>query len=128
MPVQRYETRWLGRASYENDRPSKSRTSLAGDRSCYFIQASVLVDKSHVNLPASSLPPLSEITSDAETEENLNPNSGESLSDHSQSAQNNSTRLLSCFRRGFLSILASVIKGLPLPRGCFLPDFSPAPG
>ncbi len=84
--------------------------------------------QAEVNLPASSLPPLSEITSDAETEENLISNSGESSLEDSQSAHSNSTRLLSCFRRGFLSILASVIKGMPLPRGRFLPDFSPAPG
>jgi hypothetical protein len=25
-------------------------------------------------------------------------------------------------------ILASVIKGMPLPKGSFIPDFSPAPG
>jgi hypothetical protein len=84
--------------------------------------------QAETNLPVSSLPPLSEITSDAETEENLTPNSGESPSDESKSAQNNSTRLLSCFRRGFLTILASVIKGMPLPKGSFIADFSPAPG
>lgn len=84
--------------------------------------------QAEANLPASSLPPLSEITSDAETEENLTLNSGEFPSDESKSAQNNSTRFLSCFRRGFLKILASVIKGMPLPRGSFIPDFSPAPG
>ena len=84
--------------------------------------------QAETNLPASSLPPLSEITSDAETEENLTPNSGKSPSDESKSAQNNSTRLLSCFRRGFLTILASVIKGMPLAKGSFIADFSPAPG
>lgn len=84
--------------------------------------------QAETNLPASSLPGLSEITSDTETEENLTPDSGESPSDESKSAQNNSTRLLSCFRRGFLTILASVIKGMALPRGSFIADFSPAPG
>lgn len=38
------------------------------------------------------------------------------------------TRLLSCFRRGFLVLLASIVKGIPLPTGHFVPDFSPAPG
>ncbi len=85
------------------------------------------------NLPASSLPPLNEITSDAYTEDNLTSNSGESSFDkprldYSNSDYPNPTRLLSCFRRGFLVILASVIKGMPLPRGRFIPDFSPAPG
>lgn len=41
---------------------------------------------------------------------------------------NQPTRYLSCFRRGFLRILASAIKGMPLPTGRFIPDFSPAPG
>ncbi|NEO66896.1 MAG: hypothetical protein F6J98_43670 [Moorea sp. SIO4G2] len=31
---------------------------------------------------------------------------------------------LSCFRRGFLRILASVIQQMPLPMGCFSPSFS----
>ena len=48
--------------------------------------------------------------------------------EHPNSEQTNPTRLLSCFRRGFLIILASAIKGMPLPRGRFIPDFSPAPG
>jgi len=38
------------------------------------------------------------------------------------------TRLLSCFRRGFLTILAAVIKGEPIPTGDFMPHYSPAPG
>lgn len=38
------------------------------------------------------------------------------------------TRLLSCFRRGFLTLLASLVQGLPLPLGRFIPDFSPATG
>lgn len=37
-------------------------------------------------------------------------------------------RLLSCFRRGFLVILAALIRGLPLPQGRFVPSFSPAHG
>ena len=84
--------------------------------------------QSEANLPASSLPRLSEITSDAETEKNLTPNSEEFPSNESKSAKNNSNRLLSCFRRGFLTILASVIKGVPLPTGSFIANFSPAPG
>ena len=35
---------------------------------------------------------------------------------------------LSCFRRGFLVLLASVIKQLPLPTGRFVPQFSLASG
>ena len=65
----------------------------------------------------------SEMTSDTEMVEHPKHNSVESLF-----LKTNSTRLLSCFRRGFLIILASVIKGIPLPQGSFIPDFSPAPG
>ncbi len=79
--------------------------------------------QAEANLPPSSLPSLSEMTSDTKTVENLTPHSVASLSDPTSS-----TRLLSCFRRGFLTILASVIKGIPLPTGSFIPDFSPAPG
>lgn len=84
--------------------------------------------QAEANLPASSLPPLNEITLDVDTDENLNPNSGESSLDDTRLEHPNPTRLLSCFRRGFLIILASVIKGMPLPKGRFIPDFSPAPG
>lgn len=79
--------------------------------------------KAEANLPPSSLPSLSEMTSDTEMVENPKHSSIKSLS-----VTTNSTRLLSCFRRGFLVILASVIKGMPLPKGSFIPDFSPAPG
>lgn len=89
--------------------------------------------QAEANLPVSSLPSLNEITSDADTEENLTANFGASSLDdnrlelpHPENAI--PTRLLSCFRRGFLIILASVLKGMPLPRGRFIPDFSPAPG
>lgn len=74
-------------------------------------------------LSASSLPPLTEITSELETDNNLTPQPN--TSSHFNPAP---TRLLSCFRRGFLVILASLIKQMPLPQGCFIPDFSPAPG
>lgn len=84
--------------------------------------------QAEANLPASSLPSLNEITSDADTEENFTLNSGESSLDDTRLEHPHPTRLLSCFRRGFLIILASVIKGMPLPRGRFIPDFSPAPG
>ncbi|MGB5711353.1 MAG: hypothetical protein WBM44_10645 [Waterburya sp.] len=89
--------------------------------------------KEEANLPASSLPPLNEITSAPDTEDNLTPNPRESSLnntklEHLNSGHTSSTRLLSCFRRGFLIILASAIKGMPLPRGRFIPDFSPAPG
>jgi len=85
------------------------------------------------DLPASSLTPLNEITLDAHTQNNLTPNSGEfslnnPILEYSNSEYSNPTRLLSCFRRGFLIILASVIKGLPLPTGHFIPNYSPAPG
>jgi hypothetical protein len=80
--------------------------------------------KAEANLPPSSLPPLSEMTSDIDQGLSNSPSSSVS----SLSIQNNSTRLLSCFRRGFLVLLASVIKRMPLPQGSFIPDFSPAPG
>lgn len=75
------------------------------------------------DLSASGLPPLSEISSDVDQEESSKSNSWPS-----SSGNNYPTRLLSCFRRGFLMILASMIKGMPLPIGSFVPDFSPAPG
>lgn len=69
------------------------------------------------------------MTLESETEEKFSLNRGKSSSeDDSKSAQSNSTRLLSCFRRGFVIILASVIKGIPLPQGCFISDFSLVPG
>lgn len=37
---------------------------------------------------------------------------------------NQPTRYLSCFRRGFLTILANIIRQMPLPTGCFIPPFS----
>ncbi len=42
---------------------------------------------------------------------------------HSSFESNLGTRYLSCFRRGFLLILASVIKQMPLPTGHFAPQF-----
>jgi hypothetical protein len=66
-------------------------------------------------LPASSLPDMS-------TQESSQ------LPLSSLSAIPRPARILSCFRRGYLVILASVIKGLPLPCGRFIPDFSPAHG
>jgi hypothetical protein len=84
--------------------------------------------KAEANLPPSSLPPLSEMTSDIDQGLSNSPSSSVSSSVSSLSIQNNSTRLLSCFRRGFLVLLASVIKRMPLPQGSFIPDFSPAPG
>lgn len=80
-------------------------------------------EQAEANLPPSSLPSLSQITSDTEMGENPKHNCVESLF-----LKTNSTRLLSCFRRGFLIILASVIERIPLPQGSFIPDFSPAPG
>ncbi len=79
--------------------------------------------QAEANLPPSSLPSLSEILSDTEIEENLQHSCVKLLSVLSKS-----TRLLSCFRRGFLVILASVIKGRPLPQGSFIPEFCPASG
>lgn len=79
--------------------------------------------KAEANLSASSLPPLSQINSELELD-------GNSTTYPSVSSRLNNPpiRLLSCFRRGFLVILASVIKQMPLPTGSFIPDFSPAPG
>ena len=56
--------------------------------------------KAEANLPPSSLPSLSEMTSDTEMVDNPKHSSVKSLS-----ITTNSTRLLSCFRRGFLVIL-----------------------
>lgn len=41
----------------------------------------------------------------------------------SQTSSKRSGRLLSCFRRGFIVILATLIKGEPLPTGSFFPDY-----
>lgn len=78
--------------------------------------------QAEVNLSASSLPPLSKIQFDVLSDDKSEDNHSET------SLITNPTRLLSCFRRGFLTLLASVIKGIPLPMGSFIPDFSPAPG
>ncbi|NES40060.1 MAG: transposase [Moorea sp. SIO2C4] len=79
--------------------------------------------EAEANLPASSLPPLEQMSSSAETKENPSIHEKQILL-----PKTNSTRFLSCFRRGFLIILASAIKGMPLPTGRFSPDFPPAPG
>ncbi|HEY9768829.1 MAG TPA: hypothetical protein V6C71_10085 [Coleofasciculaceae cyanobacterium] len=80
--------------------------------------------QAEANLPPSSLPFLSEMASDTEmVAENLQRSCVESFS-----VTTKSPRLLSCFRRGFLVILASVIKRMPFPTGSFIADFSPAPG
>ncbi|OLT58055.1 hypothetical protein [Moorena bouillonii] len=80
--------------------------------------------EAEANLPASSLPPLDdEMSSSAQTKENPSIPEKQILL-----LKTNPTRFLSCFRRGFLRILASAIKGMPLPTGRFIPDFSPAPG
>ena len=89
--------------------------------------------RAEADLPASSLPTCTAITSETGTEANLTPDvETSSLQAHrlQLSSSDNSipTRSLSCFRRGFLIILASVIKGLPLPTGHFIPDYFPAPG
>jgi hypothetical protein len=75
------------------------------------------------DLSASSLPSLSEISTNCEPELN----SSENHFDPSLEI-NSPGRVLSCFRRGFLTILASLIKGMPLPIGSFIPNFSPATG
>ena len=79
--------------------------------------------QAEAHLSASSLPPLTAMTSDVETDDHASAKPSES-----SPLKNPTTRLLSCFRRGFLVILASVIKQMPLPTGCFIPDFAPAPG
>ena len=79
--------------------------------------------QAEAKLSASSLPPINEIQSDVETDESLTPDLTTS-----RGFNRSPTRLLSCFRRGFLVILASVIKQMPLPKGGFVPDFSPATG
>lgn len=82
-----------------------------------------LGQQAKADLPASSLPRLSDVADDYEVDESLT--SPNSQSSHFPPPP---TRLLSCFRRGFLVLLASVVKQIPLPQGCFIPDFSPAPG
>ncbi len=45
-------------------------------------------------------------------------------SDLSSSSSVAPTRLLSCFRRGFVLLLAHVLNRLPLPMGSLIPQFS----
>ena len=75
--------------------------------------------KTNTNLSASSLSfePESDFLESIESK---------SISDLENSSveSNLSTRYLSCFRRGFLVLLASVIKQMPLPTGHFAPQFS----
>lgn len=74
-------------------------------------------------LEVSSLKPLAQpqsnagVQSPSESEPNSIP----------QSIMTSPPRLLSCFRRGFLMILAAAFKGEPLPIGSFVPDFSAEP-
>jgi hypothetical protein len=78
--------------------------------------------KAETDLPVSSLPSLSELDTERDREYSTKNSIEPSLKISSP------IRVLSCFRRGFLTILASVIRGMPLPIGSFIPDFSPATG
>lgn len=73
--------------------------------------------KTHTNLSASSI----SLDHEANFPESIESKSISEL-EHS-SFKSNPTRYLSCFRRGFLVLLASVIKQMPLPIGCFTPQF-----
>ena len=62
----------------------------------------------------------------------INSETPEQLPRQPLNCQNSNTdssaaRVLSCFRRGLLLILAAVLNRLPLPLGQFFPDFSPSP-
>jgi hypothetical protein len=41
---------------------------------------------------------------------------------HTTHAQSPQSRRLSCFKRGLITILVALIKGQPIPSGCFLPE------
>lgn len=79
--------------------------------------------QAEVNHSASSLPLDMEMISDIDSLNHPTP-----IPCQFSSFPRYPTRLLSCFRRGFLTLLASVIKQLPLPQTLFIPDFSPATG
>jgi hypothetical protein len=74
-------------------------------------------------LEASSLKPLAQPqpTPEGQSHSESEPNS------IPQGTMTSLPRLLSCFRRGFLIILAAAFKGEPLPIGSFVPDFSAKP-
>jgi hypothetical protein len=88
-------------------------------------------------LAASSLSPLttSQNTPDTQSQQSLQ--TDEALSVQGALASQTtaredttpakSVRHLSCFRRGFLGVLATILKGNPLPIGQLFPDFSVGP-
>jgi len=66
-----------------------------------------------------------------ESDADLCSNDSEQLPTTPLEIQNSNTgtpnpRVLSCFRRGLLLILAALLNHLPLPIGQFFPDFSPS--
>lgn len=73
------------------------------------------------HLSASSFPPESDLPSS---------NSVDALATPLGTATTlqKTTRSLSCFRRGFLCLLASLLNHLPLPLGHFVPEFSVSSG
>lgn len=79
--------------------------------------------RSWADADASGLPSMSDLSSVDLSEPNLSAN--RTVTSKQILAP---TRLLSCFRRGCLTLLASLIQGLPLPLGSFIPDFFPATG
>jgi hypothetical protein len=74
-------------------------------------------------LEASSLRPLAQpqLTPEGQS------HSESELNSIPQGTRKGLPRLVSCFRRGFLIILAAAFKGEPLPIGSFVPDFSAEP-
>ena len=71
----------------------------------------------------------SEVQSQLESQKNpdVQPQSEPQKHPIPPSATTKPPRVLSCFRRGFVTILAAVFKGDPLPIGSFVPDFSAGP-
>ncbi len=80
-------------------------------------------DQINTDLSASSLSLDNETAEPESIKSMVSSNFGSTTSDLNQP-----TRYFSCFRRGFLVLLASVIKQLPLPKGRFVPQFSLASG
>ena len=74
-------------------------------------------------LSSSSLP----LASESDSPESAQANATANCEDAAFLVRDSSC-YLSCFRRGFLSLLASIINHIPLPLGHFVPEFSVASG
>lgn len=79
--------------------------------------------QAEANASANGLPLMDDIACVDLQDPNLSVNRS-----HTSNQISAPTRLLSCFRRGCLTLLASLVQGLPLPLGSFMPDFFPGTG